>query len=200
MPTRMGNSLICHSFGFYMWFKLFSWTKVGHWWTLYTPDQFFFWLRPNKMHNRKYCVRLVRFILIRSKSVTHVPDWSPSPGSLISWVLNPVNTAFSVPVMTNFVKCLVNVKAHALSSNCFHERPVQLNGWVFVYEPSGCGFESSCRHLNVIFHACPEQRVPWHSGNYRVWVHSETRTCHDKNIQSISEMIERSWMVFWELS
>ena len=22
------------------------------------------------------------------------------------------------------------------------------NGWVFVYELSGCGFESSCSHLN----------------------------------------------------
>ena len=31
--------------------------------------------------------------------------------------------------------------------------------------------------------ACFEQRVPWHSGNYRVWIHSETRTWHDKNIQ-----------------
>ena len=26
--------------------------------------------------------------------------------------------------------------------------PVWLNGWVFVYELSGCGFESSCCHLN----------------------------------------------------
>ena len=26
--------------------------------------------------------------------------------------------------------------------------PVWLNGWVFVYELSGCGFESSCSHLN----------------------------------------------------
>ena len=26
---------------------------------------------------------------------------------------------------------------------------------------------------------------PWHSGNYRVWIHSETRTWHDKNIQSL---------------
>ena len=29
-----------------------------------------------------------------------------------------------------------------------------------------------------------EQGVPWHSGNYRVRIHSETRTWHDKNIQS----------------
>ena len=27
-------------------------------------------------------------------------------------------------------------------------KQVWLNGWVFVYEPSGCGFESSFRHLN----------------------------------------------------
>ena len=26
--------------------------------------------------------------------------------------------------------------------------PVWLNGWVFIYELSGCGFESRCCHLN----------------------------------------------------
>ena len=43
--------------------------------------------------------------------------------------------------------------------------------------------ESSCSHLNFIFCACFEQGVSWHSGNYRVRIHSETRTWHDKNIQ-----------------
>ena len=28
--------------------------------------------------------------------------------------------------------------------------PVWLNGWVFVYELSACGFESSCSHLIVL--------------------------------------------------
>ena len=38
--------------------------------------------------------------------------------------------------------------------------PVLLNGLVFVYERSGCGFESSCSHLNFRFCACFEQGVP----------------------------------------
>ena len=54
---------------------------------------------------------------------------------------------------------------------------------MFLYELNGCGFESSCSHLNFRFCACFEQRVPWHSDNYRVWIHSETRTWRDKNIQ-----------------
>ena len=62
--------------------------------------------------------------------------------------------------------------------------PVWLNGWVFVYELSGCGLESSYSHLKFRFRACFEQEVPWHSGNYRVWIHSEKRTWHDKNIKS----------------
>ena len=61
--------------------------------------------------------------------------------------------------------------------------PVWLNGWVFIYELSGCGFKSRCNHLNFRFRACFEQGVPSHSGNYRVWIHSETRTWYDKNIQ-----------------
>ena len=39
-------------------------------------------------------------------------------------------------------------------------RPVSLNGSVFVYELSGCGFESYCSHLDVIYRACFEQVVP----------------------------------------
>ena len=54
---------------------------------------------------------------------------------------------------------------------------------MFVYELSGYGFESSFSHLNFRFRACLEQGVPWHSGNYRERIHSETRTWHDKNIQ-----------------
>ena len=61
--------------------------------------------------------------------------------------------------------------------------PVWLNSWVFVYELSGCGFKSSCSHLNFRFCACFEQGVPWHSGNYRVWIHSETPMWYDKTIQ-----------------
>ena len=55
---------------------------------------------------------------------------------------------------------------------------------MFVYKLSGYGFKSSCSHLNFRFRACFEQRLPWQSGKYWAWIHSETRTWHDKNIQS----------------
>ena len=57
------------------------------------------------------------------------------------------------------------------------------NGWLFLYELSFCGVEFSCSHLKFKFHACFKQGVPWHSGNYRVWILSETGTWHNKNIQ-----------------
>ena len=81
--------------------------------------------------------------------------------------------------------------------------PVLLNCWEFLYELSGCGFESRCSDLYFRFRACFEQGVPWHPGNYKVWIQSEThlmhradkyshnswircetRTWHDNNIQS----------------
>ena len=66
--------------------------------------------------------------------------------------------------------------------------PVWPYGSLFGYELSGSGFESSCSHFTFRFRACFEQGVPWLSGNYRVWIHSETRTWHEKNIQSLSYM------------
>ena len=67
---------------------------------------------------------------------------------------------------------------------------------MFVYELSGSGFESSCSHLNFRFCACFEQGVPWHLGNYRVWIHSETSTWHDKNIQ-FSSFVSRFFIFSW---
>ena len=61
---------------------------------------------------------------------------------------------------------------------------VWLNGCAFVYELSGFGFESSCSHLYFWSCSCFEQRLPWHSCDNEKWTHSESRTWHDKNIQS----------------
>ena len=56
---------------------------------------------------------------------------------------------------------------------------------MFVSELSGCGFEFRCCHLNFRYGACFKRGVPWIQTNYRVWIHSETRTWHDKEIQLI---------------
>ena len=45
---------------------------------------------------------------------------------------------------------------------------VWLNGWMFVDELSGCGFEPQFCHLDFRYGACLEQEFPWHWGNYRV--------------------------------
>ena len=60
---------------------------------------------------------------------------------------------------------------------------------VFFYELSGFGLESSCSHFSFRFRICFEQGVTWHSDNYRVWIHSETRTWHDKNIHSSRTLV-----------
>ena len=54
---------------------------------------------------------------------------------------------------------------------------------MFVYKLNGYGFESRFCHLNFRYRPCFEQGIPRHSGNYSVWIQSEMRTLHDKNIQ-----------------
>ena len=73
-----------------------------------------------------------------------------------------------------------------------HNHLVRAICWVFVYELSGCGIESCCSHLNFRYRACFEQGVPWHSGKYGVWIHSEICTWHEKNIQSLSLVSRKS--------
>ena len=67
------------------------------------------------------------------------------------------------------------------SKESTEQRP---NDWVFVYELGGSRFESNCSHLHFRFGVCFEQGVPWHSANYRMWIHSETRTWHGKDLRS----------------
>ena len=55
---------------------------------------------------------------------------------------------------------------------------------MFIYELSGCGFESRCSHFSFRYRVCFEQGVPWHSRNYRVQIYSKMRMWHDKNTQS----------------
>ena len=49
---------------------------------------------------------------------------------------------------------------------------------------------SSCSHLTFRFRDCFEQEGPWHLGNYRVWIHSETRKWHNRNIQKNIESLK----------
>ena len=56
--------------------------------------------------------------------------------------------------------------------------PVSLNGWVFVLELSGCGFESRCCHLNFRYGSCFKEGVSWHSGKRWVWIHSDMTLTH----------------------
>ena len=84
---------------------------------------------------------------------------------------------------------------------------------MLLYELSGSGFDSCCSHLNFRFRICFEQGVPWHSGNHRVWIHSETRTWHDRTYSQMHRTDKYSehssiicpvwpngWVFFYELS
>ena len=84
---------------------------------------------------------------------------------------------------------------------------------VFLYELSGCGFESPCSHLNFRYRACFELRVLWRSCKYRVWIYPETRTHmmktyrqmeHRDKYSQLSSIIwsvwPNGWVFIYELS
>ena len=83
-------------------------------------------------------------------------------------------------VYIHYSKCTwhdKNIKSNTPDKHSQHSSiiwPIWLNGWVFLYELGGCGLKSHCFHLTARCRACFEQGVPWHSGNYRMWIHSET--------------------------
>ena len=46
-----------------------------------------------------------------------------------------------------YVLCMSRTRSRVNLQHSSIIWPVWLNGWVFIYELSGCGFESSCGHL-----------------------------------------------------
>ena len=74
----------------------------------------------------------------------------------------------------------------------------RLNGWVFVYELSGCGFESRFCQTSVMAPASGKHFLDIQA-NYRMWVQSETRTWHDNNIQLFRYRFLRH-IAFWILN
>ena len=61
---------------------------------------------------------------------------------------------------------------------------------------SDCNWTRTQNHLF-------RKRTLNHSGNYRVWIHSEMRTWHDKNIESANILLQillkmgKKWRRFW---
>ena len=80
------------------------------------------------------------------------------------------------------------------------QNTVQSAKWLmFVYELSGSGLESSCSQLNFRFRACFVQGVPWHSGNYTVWIHSDSVWIHayvtwqEHSVKNYTRVVSSNW-------
>ena len=62
--------------------------------------------------------------------------------------------------------------------------------WAKWLKIRGCRFYLvQLPSLKLRFRPCFEQGVPSHWGNYRVWIHSKTRTWHVKNIQLVDYLL-----------
>ena len=118
-------------------------------------------------------------------AVTSPSDFAPASSKEFLDIQATIECGFTLKRVRDMTRTYSQKhRTHKYSEHSSIIWPVWPNGWVFVQELSGSGFESSSSHFTFRFPACFEQGVPWHSGNYRVWIHSETRTWHDKNIQS----------------
>ena len=102
------------------------------------------------------------------------------------------------------VKSTVQTITHNSSINW----PFWPSSWVLVNELSGFGFESRGNQLNFRYCTCFVERVPWHSGKYRVWftlkcVRDMARTFsqmhHTDNYSQHSSINWLSWPNGWVL-
>ena len=87
----------------------------------------------------------------------------------LSWLIRFQSLSDSFYTRMDMEKRTVNAQyRYKYSQHSSFISSVRLNGWVFVYELSSCGFESCYSHLSFRYRVCFEQRVLWHSPNYRL--------------------------------
>ena len=144
-----------------------------------------FWVfRTNVGISLSYCRHCHHFLFFLSLSV-HIMDSqsaiynihqygisiSISIINIIFSIMVSVSTACSYHVTYSFRVNLQSVRTHIQmrsTDKYWQHSPiiwsVWLNGWVFIYELSGCGFESRCFHLNFRYGICFKQGFPSHSG------------------------------------
>ena len=103
----------------------------------------------------------------------------------VPWLQATINNGFTLKCVHDMTRTYSQIyRTDKYSEHSLIIWLVWQNGWVFVEELRGSGFESSCSQFNFRFCACIEQGVPWHSRNYWVGIRSEMLRWHDKNIQS----------------
>ena len=74
-----------------------------------------------------------------------------------------------IPDMIKTYKQMLHANKYSQHSSIIW--PVWLSGWVFVYKQGNCGIQSHCSHLIFKYGAFFKQKVPWHSGIYKTWIH-----------------------------
>ena len=90
------------------------------------------------------------------------------------WSLSDCNWTRPHNYVVNCVWKIVYKYVLIMSRTRFTVKPHSIVAW---------RFKSNCSHLNFRFCVCFKQGVHWHSG-IGVWIHSETHTWHENNIQS----------------
>ena len=78
--------------------------------------------------------------------------------------------------LVKWLSCIMNLSVpciwlhgRIMSRTRFKVNPHSIVVWMLLQQVTAS-------HLNFRYHACFEQYVPRHSGNYRVWIHFKTHT------------------------
>ena len=128
------------------------------------------------------CLNVKELLARKMRDIWNLGEWNGTRTRNHLVRKRVINWAFTLKRVRDMIRTYTQLhRADKYSEHSSIIWPVWLNGWVFVYELSGCGFQSCCSHLNFRYRPCFEQGVPWNSSNYRVWIYSETRTWHDNN-------------------
>ena len=108
--------------------------------------------------------------LVRKQAINHLAKpakWLIPVLSTVHLTVCSYNVIYVFQSQSTLYSCL-NIKKHLVWNRCD------------IWNSNA----SCCSNLNSRYHTCFEQRAPCHSGNYRVWIHSETLTSWcGKNIQ-----------------
>ena len=136
----------------------------------------------------------------RTDTVSYTSDIGPVSNHYFLDIIATIDCGFTLKRVRDMI--ITFSQMNRTNRYCKHSSiisAVSLNGWVFVYELSGCGFEFRSIELNLRYRAYFEQRVPRHLRNYRLWNHSEMCTWRDNNHDDSTNKYSQYSSIIWPI-
>ena len=124
---------------------------VSNWLYVLIMPRKHFRVNPHSIVSLMCCLNIVAWIVgLSPDALTSTSDFAPASSKKFLDIQAAIESGFTLKCVRGMIRTYN--QTHCTDKHSQHSSiiwPIWLNGWVFIYELRGCGFESSYSHLDL---------------------------------------------------